>query len=124
MDSAMLALLPAPSPDGRAVAFTVSDHGERVETGRAQTITGRSRRSILLDVGGTLVALGDEPTLSHSTTLSDTLGRCVLRAAPPGVGTDQLMPLRVAKDGYVPASRLVLGGWDGRDVRVELVRNR
>jgi hypothetical protein len=75
-------------------------------------------------VAGALVALGDEPSLSYSTTLSDTLGRYVLCTAPPGVGTDQLMPLRMAKDGYFPASRLVLGGWDERDVRVELVRNR
>lgn len=73
---------------------------------------------------GALVALGDEPTLSYSTTLSDTLGRYVLCTAPPGVGTDQLMPLRAAKDGYFPASRLVLGGWDERDVSLALVRNR
>jgi hypothetical protein len=75
-------------------------------------------------VAGASVALGDEPALSYSTTLSDTLGRYVLCTAPPGVGTDQLMPLRVTKDGYFPSGRYVLGGWDERAVSMELLRNR
>jgi hypothetical protein len=71
---------------------------------------------------GALVTLGEDSTLSYSTTLTDTLGRYELCTAPPGVGTDQLMPLRVAKDGYSPESRYVLGGWETRDVRMELRR--
>jgi hypothetical protein len=72
-------------------------------------------------VTGALVALGYEPV--HSTTLTDALGRYVVCTAPPGSGTDQLMPLRVAKDGYLPDSLLVLGGWDDR-VNMQLVRSR
>jgi hypothetical protein len=35
------------------------------------------------------------------------------------------MPLRVTKDGYVPGSRDILGGWDGRfgtPVIIQLLR--
>lgn len=72
-------------------------------------------------VPGALVSLGLEP--ARSTTLTDTLGRYVVCTAPPGSGTDQLMPLRVEKDGYLPDSLIVLGGWDDR-VSVQLVRTR
>jgi len=48
---------------------------------------------------------------SYSTTLSDALGRYTVCTAPPGVGTDQLLPLRAAKDGYFADSLSVLGGW-------------
>jgi hypothetical protein len=73
-------------------------------------------------VAGALVALGFAPF--NSTTLSDSLGRYMLCTAPPGVGTDQLMPLRVEKDGYFPASRYVLGAWEERGVTMGLVPNR
>jgi len=73
-------------------------------------------------VAGATVSLGERPTLSFSTTLSDSLGRYVLCTAPPGVGTDQMMPLNVAKDGYVSTRRLVLGGWDERNVDVALTQ--
>ena len=51
--------------------------------------------------------------------------RCpvAFRFSPTGSGTDQLMPRRVAKDGYLPDSLLVLGGSDER-VSVQLVRTR
>jgi hypothetical protein len=76
-------------------------------------------------VAGALVTLGPPDETFHSTTLSDTLGRYLLCPSPPGTGTDQLMPLRVTKDGYVPGSRDVLGGWDGRfgtPVIIQLLR--
>lgn len=72
-------------------------------------------------VAGALVGLGFEA--AQSTTLSDALGRFVVCTAPPGSGTDQLIPLRVVKDGYLRDSSFVLGGWDDR-VSVQLVRNR
>jgi hypothetical protein len=74
-------------------------------------------------VAGALVALGDDFPGAYSTTLSDTLGRFVLCTATPGRGSDQLMSLRVAKDGYYLSSRLVFALWDD-GVSVELLRNR
>jgi hypothetical protein len=72
-------------------------------------------------VAGALVSLGFEP--NNATTLTDTLGRYIVCTAPPGRGTDQEMPLHFTKDGYVPTSRSVLGGWD-TSMDVELFRNR
>ena len=74
-------------------------------------------------MAGALVTLG-AGSLGSSTTLSDTLGRYVVCTAPPGVGTDQFMPLQVAKDGYFPTNLNVFGGWDERGVTVELARKR
>lgn len=81
---------------------------------------------------------GIDSGLSYSTTLSDALGRYTLCTAPPGAGTDQLLPLRAAKDGYFADSLSVLGGWtypwhvlafgdtvvrdDSGGVHIELVR--
>jgi hypothetical protein len=70
-------------------------------------------------VVGALLTFGDGPY--NSTTLSDSLGRYVICAAPPWSGTDQEITLNVTKDGYSPASRLVLGGWPQREI-VGLVR--
>jgi len=64
-------------------------------------------------VAGALVTLGPPDEIFHTTTLSDTTGHYLLCTSPPGSGTDQTMPLSVTKDGYVPASFSVLGGWDG-----------
>jgi hypothetical protein len=75
-------------------------------------------------IAGVSVALGDEHTISYSTTLTDSLGRYLLCTAPPGVGTDQLMQLSVAKDGYYSASELVLGGSDELGVNLALLRSR
>ena len=74
-------------------------------------------------MAGALVTLG-AGSLGSSRTLSDTLGRYVLCTTPPGVGTDQFMPLQVAKDGYFPTNLNVFGGWDERGVTVELARKR
>jgi len=75
-------------------------------------------------IPGALVALGDEHTMSYSTTITDSLGRYALCTAPPGVGTDQLMQLTVVKKGFYSASKFVLGGWEERDVNVALLRSR
>jgi hypothetical protein len=74
-------------------------------------------------VTGALVTLGEDVPGASSTTLSDTLGRFLLCTGTPGRGSDQLMPLRVAKDGYDPFSRLVFALWDD-GVSVELQRSR
>jgi hypothetical protein len=75
-------------------------------------------------VAGALVALGDETTISYSTTQSDSQGRYVVCTAPPGVGTDQTMPVHVTKDGFLPGDRAVIGGGNTSGVGVELLRNR
>lgn len=72
-------------------------------------------------VAGALVTLGKEWYDIYSTTLSDSLGRYVICTSPPGSGTDQETPLTVSKDGYDPATLLVLLGFNP-DVSVELVR--
>ena len=54
---------------------------------------------------------GVESGPGYSTTLSDALGRYAICEAPPGVGTDQFLPLRAAKDGYFADSLEVMGGW-------------
>jgi hypothetical protein len=72
-------------------------------------------------VAGALVTLGDDFPGNYSTTLSDTLGRFMLCTGTPGLGTDQQMPLRVAKDGYASFSRPVMAVWEN-GLRVELAR--
>jgi len=73
-------------------------------------------------VVGALVALGDDIPANHSTTLSDSLGHFLLCTGTPGRGSDQVMPLRVSKDGYSPFSRDVFALWDD-GVSVSLLRN-
>ena len=81
---------------------------------------------------------GEDSGPGYSTTLSDALGRYTLCTAPPGVGTDQTLPLRATKQGYFADSLSVLGGWtnpwyvwafgdtlartDSGGVNIELVR--
>jgi hypothetical protein len=72
-------------------------------------------------VAGALVTLGKEWYTFYSTTLSDSLGRYVICTAPVGSGTDQETPLTVSKDGYDPATLLVLLGYNPA-VSVEVVR--
>jgi hypothetical protein len=69
------------------------------------------------------VGLGfPENDFSYSMTLTDTLGRYLVCTSPPGVGTDQYMPLTVSKEGYTSSSRQVFGGWDYSGVNVRLIR--
>jgi hypothetical protein len=70
-------------------------------------------------VVGALLTFGDGPY--NSRTVSDSLGRYMICAAPPWSGSDQEITLNVTKDGYFPASRLDLGGWNHVEI-VELVR--
>jgi hypothetical protein len=65
---------------------------------------------------------GDDSDRSvFSTTLTDAEGRYLLCTAPPGVGTDQIMWLRVRREAYRPGSRTVFGGWDYTGADVELI---
>lgn len=74
-------------------------------------------------VSGAVVSLGFQTSLiGSSSTLTDSLGSYVVCTAPPGTGTDQLMPLTVTKTGYITASRWTIGGYDYSNVNIELGR--
>jgi hypothetical protein len=67
---------------------------------------------------------GDDSDRSvFSTTLTDAAGGYLLCTAPPGVGTDQIMWVRVRREAYRPGSRSVFGGWDYSGADVELIRD-
>jgi hypothetical protein len=74
-------------------------------------------------VAGASVELGQSANdVSYSTTLTSASGRYLVCTTPPGVGTDQYMRLGVSKDGYVPGSLQVFGGWDYTGADVQLIR--
>ena len=71
-----------------------------------ETVAGKAQ-----PVSGALVALGDDGTLSYSTTLTDSSGHYLVCTAPPGVGTDQTALLTVTKTGFAAESSLVMIGF-------------
>jgi hypothetical protein len=74
-------------------------------------------------VAGASVELGQSANdVSYSTTLTNASGSYLVCTTPPGVGTDVYIHLGVSKDGYVPGSLQVMGGWDYAGANVRLIR--
>jgi hypothetical protein len=74
-------------------------------------------------VAGAFVQLGQSANdVAYSTTLTDASGRYLVCTTPPGVGTDVNIRLAVSKDGYVPGSLQVAGGWDYAGANLQLIR--
>jgi hypothetical protein len=78
----------------------------------------------VLPVAGATVDLADDDSdrWVFSTTLTDARGRYLACEAPPGTGTDQVLWVRVQKDGYRPASREGFPGVDFPPINLEIVR--
>jgi hypothetical protein len=76
----------------------------------------------VLPVAGATVDLADDDSdrWVFSTTLTDARGRYMACEAPPGTGSDQVLWVRVQKDGYRPASREGFPGYD--TINLEIVR--
>jgi hypothetical protein len=85
------------------------------------TVTERVPDGVLPVVGATVDLAGDDSDRwVFSTTLTDARGRYMACEAPPGTGTDQVLWVRVQKNGYYPASR---EGFPGGDfINLEIVR--
>jgi hypothetical protein len=112
ISTAVLATTGAPASWPRPRSYSVQAEGavfERTATG-LQPLSGA-----WVDLAG-----DDSDRYVMSSTLTDRLGRYLLCTAPPGVGTDQAMWIRVERDGYYPASVRIIGNSDVGDI--ELVR--
>ena len=68
-------------------------------------------------VGGAIVDLDD-----RVATLSDLQGRYTICSAPADTGSAASLTLSVSRDGFLPASRLVVGALGRDGIDVELIR--
>ena len=81
-----------------------------------------------LPIAGALVNMGNSDVdlfgvWRGSTTLTDAAGRYLLCPNLPGHGTDTQISIRVRLNGYQPASRPALLGWEYTNIDIELNRD-
>jgi hypothetical protein len=75
-------------------------------------------------VAGATVHLGRASPHSHSgtTTLTDSAGRYLMCPSIPSHGSDISVEVEVERDGFLPASKTAVLGWDWSGLDIQLVR--
>jgi len=109
----------AVSTDANGVATAV------LRTSAAATVTVAVGAQAGSSTGGTTPPAAGARTIEPGRSIAGSVAPVEdVTDGGPGVGTDQMMQLTAAKDGYFSASEFVIGGSDEFGVNIALLRSR